>query len=41
MGALNNVKYGVARARRGWVTKREVLNALPLASFVKAVRPEQ
>ena len=41
MGALNNVKYGVAMARRGWVTKREVLNALPLASFVKAVRPEQ
>ena len=41
MGALNNVKYGVAMARRGWVTKREVLNTLPLASFVKAVRPEQ
>jgi DNA polymerase (family X) len=41
MGALNNVKYGVAMARRGWVTKREVLNALPLAGFRKAVRPEQ
>jgi DNA polymerase (family 10) len=41
MGALNNVKYGVAMARRGWVTKREVLNTLPPASFKKAVRPEQ
>lgn len=41
MGALNNVKFGVAMARRGWVTRREVLNTLPLASFVKAVKPEQ
>lgn len=41
MGALNNLKFGVAMARRGWVTKREVLNALPLASFTKAVKPEQ
>lgn len=41
MGALNNLKFGVAMARRGWVTKREVLNTLPLASFMKAVRPEQ
>ena len=41
MGALNNVKFGVAMARRGWVTKREVLNTLPLASFMKSVRPEQ
>ena len=41
MGALNNLKFGVAMARRGWVTKREVLNTLPPASFMKAVRPEQ
>ena len=39
MGALNNVKFGVAMARRGWVTKREVLNTLPPAAFAKAVRP--
>lgn len=39
MGALNNLKFGVAMARRGWVTKREVLNALPPAKFMKAVRP--
>jgi DNA polymerase (family 10) len=39
MGALNNVKFGVAMARRGWVTRKEVLNTLPLAGFRKAVRP--
>jgi DNA polymerase (family 10) len=39
MGALHNVKYGVAMARRGWVTRREVLNTLPTAAFAKAVRP--
>ena len=39
MGALNNLKFGVAMARRGWVTKREVLNTQPLASFAKAVKP--
>ena len=39
VGALNNVKFGVAMARRGWVRKSEVLNTLPLAGFRKAVRP--
>jgi DNA polymerase (family 10) len=38
-GALNNVKFGVAMARRGWVRKGEVLNALQANSFAKAVRP--
>ena len=38
-GALNNVKFGVAMARRGWVRKGEVLNALPANAFAKAVRP--
>ncbi len=38
-GALNNVKYGVGIARRGWVRRGEVLNALALKSFQKAVRP--
>lgn len=38
-GALNNVKYGVAMARRGWVRRGEVLNALNLRAFQKAVRP--
>jgi DNA polymerase (family X) len=39
MGAMNNLKYGVAQARRGWMQRSEVLNALPLKSFQKAVRP--
>ena len=38
-GALNNVKYGVGIARRGWVGKGEVLNTLGVKAFVKAVRP--
>ncbi|HET9713487.1 MAG TPA: PHP domain-containing protein [Pyrinomonadaceae bacterium] len=37
--AMNNVKYGVAMARRGWVTRREVLNTLNTAAFANAVRP--
>src|SRR4030095_14987886 len=39
MNALGNVKYGVGIARRGWVRRSEVLNALPLKSFQKAVKP--
>src|SRR6185436_2885802 len=39
VGALNNVKYGVAMARRGWVRKSEVLNTLSLSGFMKAVQP--
>ena len=37
--AMNNVKYGVAMARRGWVTRKEVLNTLNTAAFSKAVKP--
>lgn len=37
--AMNNVKYGVAMARRGWVTRREVLNTLNTTAFAKAVKP--
>ena len=40
-GALNNVKYGVDMARRGWVRKKEVLNALSTKAFVTAVKPLQ
>ena len=39
MGAMNNLKYGVAMARRGWVQKGEVLNTLGVKSFMKTVRP--
>lgn len=38
-GALHNLKYGVGIARRGWVTKREVLNTLATKAFAKAVKP--
>jgi DNA polymerase (family X) len=38
-GALNNVKYGVGIARRGWVRRREVLNTLGTGAFQKAVSP--
>jgi DNA polymerase (family X) len=39
VGALNNVKFGVAMARRGWVRTSEVLNTMPAQAFAKAVRP--
>ena len=39
VGALNNLKFGVAMARRGWVRKSEVLNTLNLPAFTKAVKP--
>jgi DNA polymerase (family 10) len=38
-GALNNVKYGVAMARRASIRKGEVLNTLGVKAFQKAVRP--
>ena len=38
-GALHNLKYGVAMARRGWVRRGEVLNTLGVKGFQKAVRP--
>jgi DNA polymerase (family 10) len=38
-GALNNLKYGVAMARRGWLRTGEVLNTLGTKAFAKAVRP--
>ncbi len=38
-GALNNLKFGVGTARRGWVRRGEVLNALGVKAFQKAVRP--
>ena len=38
-GALNNLKYGVGMARRGWLTREEVLNTLGVRAFAEAVRP--
>ena len=38
-GELRNLRYGVAMARRGWVRRGEVLNALDADAFVRAVAP--
>ncbi len=38
-GALSNFRFGVDMARRGWVRRAEVLNALPPDAFRTAVRP--
>lgn len=38
-GAMNNLKYGVGMARRGWLRQGEVLNTLGAKAFAKAVRP--
>jgi DNA polymerase (family 10) len=38
-GAMNNLEFGVAMARRGWVRRGEVLNTLGVKAFQKAVRP--
>ena len=32
------IKYGVLQARRSWLTKSDVLNTLPAAAFVKALK---
>lgn len=39
MGAMNNLKFGVGIARRGWLRKGEVLNARGTRAFIKAVSP--
>lgn len=36
---LKNLKFGVGIARRGWVRRQEVLNALPANAFKNAVNP--
>jgi DNA polymerase (family X) len=33
------MRYGVATARRGWLTKQDVLNTLPPAKLLAALRP--
>jgi DNA polymerase (family X) len=38
-GALNNLRYGVGIARRGWLRRGEVLNTLGVKAFAKAVQP--
>jgi DNA polymerase (family X) len=37
---LTTMKYGVTTARRGWIEKKDVINTLPLAEFLAALRPK-
>lgn len=37
--ALGYLRYGVDMARRGWLTRDEILNALPEKDFLEAVHP--
>jgi len=37
---LNFMKYGVGTARRAWIEKKDVVNALPLKKFLAALRPK-
>ena len=34
---LDNMRYGVAMARRGWATKRDIINTLSLKEFEKLI----
>ena len=36
---LNNLPYGVAMARRGWLSRQDILNTLPVEEFMAGVRP--
>jgi DNA polymerase (family X) len=35
---MEKIKYGILQARRAWLTKDDVLNTLPAAKFVKALK---
>ena len=37
---LQAMNYGVETARRGWIEKKDVINALPLDEFLAALRPK-
>ncbi|MGB9068034.1 MAG: DNA polymerase/3'-5' exonuclease PolX [Candidatus Acidiferrales bacterium] len=39
-GNLKYMKYGVITARRGWIEKTDVINTLPFADFLAALRPK-
>jgi DNA polymerase (family 10) len=36
---LENMRYGVAQARRGWLTAADVLNTRPADELLRALRP--
>ncbi|HUS20347.1 MAG TPA: DNA polymerase/3'-5' exonuclease PolX [Terriglobales bacterium] len=35
---MEKIKYGILQARRAWLTKKDVLNTLPVAAFAKAMK---
>ena len=37
---LQMMRYGVSTARRGWIEKSDVINALPVEQFLAALRPK-
>ncbi len=37
---LDKIRYGILQARRAWLTKDDVLNALPMQKFAKAMKHE-
>ncbi len=39
-GNLSFIRYGVTMARRGWLEKHDVINTLPTAEFLDALRPK-
>jgi DNA polymerase (family 10) len=39
MTQLDQMAYGVAVARRGWVERGEVLNTLPVKKLLRRIRP--
>jgi DNA polymerase (family 10) len=36
--ALGNMKYGIYQARRGWLTKDDVVNTHPVAELLKLLK---
>lgn len=38
---LDNMRYGVTMARRGWLEAPDILNTLPIKNFQEAIRREQ
>jgi len=38
---LDNIKWGIATARRGWLEKKNVLNSLPLSKLLKKLRQKR
>ena len=39
VGSLANLPFGVSMARRGWLTRGEVLNTLSVEDFMRAIHP--